>query len=276
MEASPLISVIIPTYNRYPLLLEALESIRRQTYTHVELIVVDDGSTDSTPELAGHPGMRYLRIDHCGKPGRVRNEGALVSSGRLLAFLDSDDFWKPEKLEKQVRFLKEHPREPLCHTREIWLRNGRIVSQSGQTHSRWGNIFEDCLKKCIIGPSTVLLDRELFFSIGMFNPDLEIAEDYELWLRICGENPVGYLDEALTVKRGGHEDQLSVKYGHIEYFRIVALLGVIEKGLISGENLTLARKELARKCRIHAQGCLKRRKEAEAARYFALSLRFRT
>jgi glycosyltransferase involved in cell wall biosynthesis len=267
----PLVSAIIPTYNRHPLLLEALTSIKEQSYPTIECIVVDDGSTDATPEISDFQDVRYIRIEHTGLPGQVRNRGAQEASGSILAFLDSDDLWMPDKIEKQVRFLSDHPEIPICHTREIWKRGERIISQAGQRHKRSGNIFKDCLKKCIVGPSTTVLTKSLFTDIGMFNPTLEIAEDYELWLRISARYQFGYIDEPLVIKRGGHTDQLSAKYGQIEIFRIKALSENIDQKVFNPAQLDLARMELERKCRIYAGGCIKRGKPSEAARYLALA-----
>ena len=267
------ISAIIPTYNRLPLLREAVFSVLDQTHPPLELIVADDGSDDGTREyctntLAEYPdSFRYLQLSRCGMPGKVRNAGAELACGEYLAFLDSDDLWKPEKLARQVAYFQEHPEIRICHTREIWQRGEKTVSQAGQKHRRSGNIFPDALKKCILGPSTVLMRRELFEQLGGFREDLEIAEDYELWLRITAGYPIGYLDEPLVIKRGGHADQLSEKYGQIEIFRINALLLNLEEGTFRGEQRELAARELVRKCRIYARGCEKRGKGEEARRY---------
>ena len=123
----------------------------------------------------------------------------------------------------------------------------------------------------LICAHTHMLSRELFVECGGFRPDLEIAEDYELWIRICAEHDVGYIDEPLVIKRGGHKDQLSAKYGHIEYFRLKALQENVEKNLFKGKNMELAAFELARKCRIYAAGCLKRGRKKEADYYLKLA-----
>ncbi len=273
-----MLTIIIPTYNRLAYLKNAINSVSCQIYRHFQLVVVDDGSTDDTADyvqnLNNHENLRYLRITHCGMPGKVRNVGVRLATGEYLAFLDSDDLWKPEKLARQIAFFDEHPEIRICHTREIWQRGEKTVSQAGQKHRRSGYIFPDALKKCIIGPSTVLMRRELFEEFGGFREDLEIAEDYELWLRITARYPIGYLDEPLVIKRGGHADQLSEKYGQIEIFRINALQLNLEQGTFDGEQRDLAARELVRKCLIYARGCQKRGKGEEARRYREIARRY--
>jgi len=170
-----------------------------------------------------------------------------------------------------VILMADHPGREISHTRELWLRNGRIISQAKQRHRRQGNVFEDSLVKCIIGPSTAMIGRSLYVESGGFRDDIEIGEDYEYWLRLTPRCDVGYVDLPLTVKRAGHSDQLSVKYGRIEYFRINALKGLVDGNFFDGANLGMARQELARKCAIYAQGARKRGKEGEACGYDELS-----
>ncbi|MDR2588441.1 MAG: glycosyltransferase family 2 protein [Spirochaetales bacterium] len=285
MPACPLVSVIIPTYNRAPLLAQALTSVFGQSFRDFEVIVADDGSEDETPKtVESFSGVRYIRLEHGGMPGRSRNRGVAAARGRFIAFLDSDDLWLSEKLEKQIRlFEASFGKEPcrICHTRELWLRAGGEVSQAGQRHRREGDIFADSLKKCVIGPSTVMVEKVFFERHGGFREDLEIAEDYELWLRMTfGEN-AAYLDEALTIKRAALVNdgagQLSQKYGHIEVFRIRALQGLVEGAAftLEPERDALARAELGRKCAIYALGCRKRGRTEEAQMYEELALRAR-
>lgn len=272
--SAPVVSVIIPSYNRAELLSEAVKSVTAQTFRDFELIVADDGSTDGTAArlaalgFSSVPGSRllHLRLRHGGTPGRARNRGAAAARGGLLAFLDSDDLWLPEKLERQLPLLRKRR---ISHTRELWLRNGREVSQAGQRHRREGDIFDDSLVKCVIGPSTVVLERGLFEECGGFREDMEIAEDYELWLRITAREDVSYRDEVLTIKRAGSGDQLSEKYGQIEIFRIHGLKRLVDGNYFSAdpEKAVSARAELARKCFIHAAGCRKRGKDTDAAEY---------
>lgn len=271
IKNNPLISVIIPVFNRYELALEAIQSVQNQTYEHTEIIIVDDGSTDNTGNISKLENIKYLKQEHTGFPGQVRNKGAIRSKGEFLAFLDSDDLFLKDKLEKQICFFNNNQHISICHTKEIWQRDNKIISQAKQKHKKEGDIFKDALVKCIIGPSTVLLRRELFFKYGMFDPDIEIAEDYEFWLRICSKNKIGYIDEPLIIKRAGNWNQLSWKYSQIEIFRIEALLLNIKNKTFAGKNLELAKKELSRKCRIYANGSIKRGKFEEAEKYLKIA-----
>ena len=263
VTSEPTVSVIIPSYNRYLLLAEAVESVRAQSFRDLELIVVDDGSDDETPLLAREPDIRYLRIEHSGMPGAVRNRGVEVASGKYIAFLDSDDLWRPEKLERQLPLLEADESVPLVHTREEWLRGERTVSQKSQRHRRSGDIFSDALWKCTIGPSTVLMRRALFRELGGFDETLEVAEDYEFWLRLTSRYPVAYIDEALTVKRAGEWDQLSAKYGQIEEFRIESLFRVLELDRLPQDRRPEALAMLEKKLAIWSVGALKRGKGPE-------------
>ncbi|MFP4407949.1 MAG: glycosyltransferase family 2 protein [Spirochaetaceae bacterium] len=263
------VSVVIPTYNRRELLRRAVASVLEQELTDFELIVVDDASTDGTDgyllRLAEEePRLHPLLLEkHLGSPGAVRNRGVRASRAPLIAFLDSDDRWRPEKLRLQVPFHRSAGVR-VSHTREAWIRGGKRVSQKGQRHRREGDLFADALKKCIIGPSTVLLDRTVFEEHGVFDETLEVAEDYELWLRIAAWERVAYLDQELTEKHAGHGDQLSERYGQIEGFRIEALRRVLGAGVLPRLREREARAELARKLRIFAAGARKRGREKEA------------
>jgi len=278
MDTAPLVSVIIPVYNRFELAKEAVSSVLGQTYRDLELIIVDDGSIDMTPLLLTYYNddlrVKYLKIKHSGMPGLVRNKGVDIARGKYIAFLDSDDLWVSGKIEKQMKYFASNPSSLIVHTREAWVRNGKTVSQAGFNHKRFGNIFPDALEKCIIGPSTVLIEKKLYKELGGFRDDMEIAEDYELWLRLTDSNDVGYIDEPLITKRAGHGDQLSEKYGQIEIFRIRGLQNLVEQGYFSLENQKLAEQELARKCKIYAAGCRKRSKNEEAEIYESIAVKY--
>ena len=270
-------SVIIPVYNRSGLLGEALDSVFSQTFPPHEIILADDGSDDGSAERAkeilsagaGDISWKVLELSHSGMAGAVRNRGVEASEGNWVAFLDSDDLWKPEKLARQRDFINGNPDLRLIHTREKWLRGDRVISQKKQKHKREGDVFADALVKCMIGPSTAVLRRDLWEECGGFREDMEIAEDYELWLRITAGEPVGYLDVPLITKRAGEWEQLSLKYDQIEKFRLQGLGDLVESGwfrrreLPESRNL-LACREFSRKCHIYALGCEKRGRPEEA------------
>jgi len=267
----PLVSVIIPTHNRRAMLREAVDSVQAQTFTDYELIVVDDCSDDGTEEeFSGFPGLRYIRLSRRSFPSGARNRGAAEARGRYIAFLDSDDLWKKEKLEKQVAFFRSHPGIRICHTDEQWIRYGRPVTERKKHRKAGGRIFSRCLHLCLISPSAVCMEKGLFEEHGGFDESLEVGEDYHLWLKITAREEVGFIPEKLTVKRGGHADQLSRKYGQVEIFRIRALERVLEeKNLLSPGQRREAAAVLAGKYRIYARGCARRGRTGEAERCMA-------
>ncbi len=308
-DAVTTVSVIIPVYNRRDLVVRAVRSVITQELPpgwSLELILVDDGSTDGSPDVVqeelerwsrddervralepGRPaGWSVVRLNHGGTPGRARNAGAARAGGELLAFLDSDDRWLPGKLLRQIPLHTGADQSStsgaaISHTRERWIRGDREISQAGKRfsrHRREGDLLEDALVKCIIGPSTTMISRALWDRTGGFREDLEVAEDYEYWLRLVTLTPVAYIDEPLTEKHAGHGDQLSEKYGQIEVFRLQGLQDLVERRWFA-ENRDLpaqrlAERELARKARIYAAGARKRGRRDDAERYEALAERY--
>jgi glycosyltransferase involved in cell wall biosynthesis len=276
----PRVSVIIPTFNRETLVAEAVRSVLDQTYCDFELIVVDDGSTDGTAQALAPPRsmagdrLRYIAQEHRG-PSAARNAALRIATGELIAFLDSDDLWRPRKLERQVAFLDAHPALALCHTDEIWIRSGRRVNPRERHRKSGGYIFPRALELCIISPSAAMLRRSLIQDVAfpggaLFDESLPACEDYDLWLRITWKYEVGFLPEPLTVKRGGRPDQLSSAVEALDRFRIRAIENLLRRNVLSPEQTALAIAELKRKCDIYAAGCRKRGKIAEAEYYSGL------
>lgn len=258
------ITAIIPTYNRKNWLGEALDSVLQQTRPPEEIILVDDGSTDGTAAFVRerYPAVRYLSREKQG-PAAARNAGAAAANGEWLAFLDSDDCWLPQKLQRQVEFLQQHPQCEAVYTDEIWIRNGRRVNQ-GKRHRKYGGwIYAHCVPLCIISPSSILLSRRLFEALGGFDPEYPACEDYELWLRMSARYPVGYLDEPLIVKHGGHADQLSKQWG-LDRYRVAALEKMLAQGTLHAEWRDLTIRDLIRRCDILAAGCKKHGRVEEA------------
>jgi glycosyltransferase involved in cell wall biosynthesis len=265
------ISIVIPTYNRASFLKEAIDSVLSQTYRNFELIVVDDGSTDDTPKLLSSYGEKIKVIKKANKgPSAARNRGIKAAKGGWIAFLDSDDVWKPGKLEKQVRFIKDNPEVKICQTEEVWIRNGKRVNprKKHEMHSGW--IYEQCLPLCIVSPSSVMIHRDVFEKVGLFDETMLACEDYDLWLRIAPHYPICLVREKLIVKQGGHADQQSHVISSLDLLRIKAMVKSLESGGLNESQYEAALLELNKKCRVYGNGCIKRGKKEEGEKYLRL------
>jgi glycosyltransferase involved in cell wall biosynthesis len=262
------VSVIITTFNRKTKVKQALDSVLRQSHKADEIILVDDGSGDGTQDsiIKDYPQIRYTWQENKGI-SQARNRGIRLASSNWLAFLDSDDTWLDNKLEKQISALKEDPEYKICYSNELWIRHGKRVNQRLVHQKYGGDIFRHCLPLCIISPSSVLINRSLFKKIGYFDRDLPACEDYDLWLRICAFFPVLYLNVPLIVKYGGHEDQLSKKYWGMDRFRIYALEKIINNNQISIDKRISAVEVILHKINIYLQGAHKRNKQDEINLY---------
>jgi len=258
------ISVIIPTYNRKNTLPRAVESVLNQTYKPVEIIVVDDGSTDGTKEWFSemYPLVHYIYQVNSGVSS-ARNTGINSARGDWIALLDSDDEWLPDKLELQVKLLQNNAELRFCHTNEIWIRNGVRINQMKKHQKYGGNIFKKCLDICRISPSSSLFHTSVIKDVGLFDESLDVCEDYDLWLRITAKYPVLFLDQPLIKKFGGHTDQLSRVFGGIEQYRIRSLEKILTSISLTGSQFEAARDMLIHKLQIYAKGLKKRGKNIE-------------
>lgn len=264
------VSVIIPTFNRGWILREAVDSVLSQDFRDFELIVVDDGSDDNTRDIlnAYQDHIILIRQENNGVSA-ARNRGIVRSSGELIAFLDSDDLWLPEKLSVQVKFFKDNPDALICQTEEIWIRNRVRVNPKKRHKKPSGMIFEPSLSLCLVSPSAVMVKRGLFSDVGLFDENLPACEDYDLWLRVSCKYPIFLLDKPLVVKRGGHDDQLS-RMPALDKFRIRSIIKMIESGHLSESQRRAAIKVLKKKCAVYAGGCFKRGREDEGFYYMDL------
>lgn len=279
------VSVIIPTYNRTHTILRAIDSVFAQRIPltppspqgegkGIEIIIVDDGSTDDTKEKIRDgsifpatrasleknrtvPVFRYLYQPNRG-PAAARNLGILQTFAKFIAFLDSDDEWLPGKLAAQLKFFEENPDYLICQTEEIWIRNGRRVNPM-KKHKKYGGwIFEKCLPLCIVSPSAVMVRREFFDKVGLFDESLPACEDYELWLRASAQLPIGLIEKLFLKKYGGHADQRSRQFPVMDRFRIQALQKLLSSGILNPAQKQAALLELARKRQIVSRGAQKR------------------
>lgn len=290
-KTTSLVSVIIPTYNRQELLPRAVQSVLAQKDIPVELIVVDDGSSDATASEYGAQrtaygaetkthgknavlhtpcSVRVFRQENRG-PAAARNTGIRQAKGEWIAFLDSDDEWKPGKLKAQLRFFEEHPDYAICQTEEIWIRNGVRVNPMKKHKKYEGWIFEKCLPLCVVSPSAVMMRRSLFDDVGLFDESLPACEDYDLWLRIAARYPIGLIEKPYLIKYGGHADQRSREFPAMDRFRIQSLAKILKETILTPEQTLAAKKTLLEKTEIFITGALKRgnKEEAEAIQRLA-------
>jgi len=252
------VSVVIPTYNRVHLLERSLDSVLGQTQAADEIIVVDDGSTDNTVSTlkSMYPEVMLIQQDNLGVSA-ARNTGISAARHEWIALLDSDDVWHENKLERQITALNNAPEYLICHSNEIWIRNGVRVNQMNKHKKAGGHIFQHCLPLCAISPSAVMIHRSLFDEIGLFDETLAACEDYELWLRICSRYPVLYIDEALITKHGGHDDQLSRQHWGMDRFRIQALSKIVSETELNDSDRDAAIKMMMKKINIYLAGAEK-------------------
>ncbi|MEW5908855.1 MAG: glycosyltransferase [Thermodesulfobacteriota bacterium] len=271
---NPLVSVVIPTYNRGWILREAIESVLSQDFKDFELIVVDDGSTDNTSDILSEYGDR-IRVLFQRNSGvsAARNTGIKKGAGTYIAFLDSDDLWLPKKLSKQVDFFIKTPGARVCQTEEIWIRDGIRVNPKKKHKKSSGMFFNESLHLCLVSPSAVMIHRSIFDQIGLFDETLPACEDYDLWLRILSCCPVYLIDDPLIVKRGGHQDQLSRIPG-LDRFRIRAIEKILNSPRLQEDQARAAASVLSEKSILYAKGCLKRGRLDEYRRYRMLASRY--
>lgn len=260
------ISAVIPTCNRAELVVQAVQSVLDQHSPADEVWVIDDGSTDDTAAVLAQFGdnIRVHRQENRGVSA-ARNTGIRLSRHEWLAFLDSDDLWKPKKLLRQRQELAQRPEMRICYTDEEWRRNDRWKNPK-MIHAKFsGWIYEKCLPLCIISPSSAIVHRSVFDEVGMFDENLPACEDYDLWLRVTSRMPVLFIPERLIVKRAGEWPQLSQQHS-LDKFRIQALVKRLNSGELAPAQADATRTLLAEKSRIYSLGCRKHGREEELAR----------
>ena len=272
----PLVSVVIPAWNCSRWIDEALESVYSQTYRNLEIVVVDDGSTDDTAQILGRHGdrIRYFHQPNAGT-GAARNAGVAQARGELIAFLDNDDVWMPEKLERQVRALQGWPQCGLVFA------DGRRFNEAGvRPESLLPSRLEPWMDECrtedpevfvgslarefyfgcpISSASAVLARRSVIVAVGGFDEGLTITDDYDLWLRIARECPVIMLRTCLYLWRW-RDDSQSGPVAERQYRWNRASIKVIEKHLADAPSDAIReiKRNLALRYWFCAQACFSR------------------
>ena len=264
----PTVSAISPTHNRSQTVLRALRSVYAQRIPVNEVIVIDDGSSDDTAAQvqAEFPGVNLICQTQHGV-SHARNRGIDAAQSEWLAFLDSDDEWLPMKIETQLDAVRNNPSSRICHSNEIWIRNGRRVNPMDKHRKHGGWIFKHCLTRCAISPSSVLLHRSAIEEFGNFDESLPVCEDYDLWLRMTAALPAMHIADPLVKKYGGHSDQLSRSRWGMDRYRIRSLEKLLAAKTLTAMQERQALEELTRKIDIYLTGARRRRRQNEIAIY---------
>jgi glycosyltransferase involved in cell wall biosynthesis len=220
MNLKPLVSVVIPAYNSADWIAETISSVLNQDYQNLEIIVVNDGSTDNTELIVKSFGekVKYIYKSNGGQSS-ARNLGILNSSGEYIAFIDSDDLWEKEKTSVQVKYLEENSYKWIYSdgiafdnlSKEVLFQFSKISRPYD------GNVLINLFHSCFIPMPTVLLKKEIFLEVGYFNEDdrFRNREDWEMWLRIANYYPIAYVPQIL-IKYRVHNKSVTGKESLIE------------------------------------------------------------
>lgn len=276
----PSVSVVLAVYNAAWCVERALDSVLAQTVPPLEIIVCDDGSTDGTPELVERRyGMRVtvLRLPHENAAAARRN-GLAVARGDWLSFLDADDWWERDKLEKQLDYVQRHPEVKWIST------DGPYVSEHGVERSSWlsdyfdpvvemrGDLFPPLLERCFPLMSSMLVEREAYHTVGGIDGSIVYSHDYDLWLRLAARYPGAVLADPL-VSYWTHPGALSKKF-EPRYRDDLMLMQRIAAGEMRGE--PELRRAASRRVAAHAFDlglmCLRSGRSAEGRQFMRLAL----
>jgi len=236
-NVQPLVSVVIPTYNYGQYVCDAIDSALGQSYPHIEVIVVDDGSTDDTQEKVKKYGdkIRYIYKNNAGL-SVARNTGIQEAKGGYIAFLDSDDIWNKDKIEKQMAVMKKNGFGLVgCSVRQIDEEGRSLGEVAYKNYDDQDEFFRKLLEKNVVsGGSGALVRKECFSSLGMFDETLKSAEDWDMWLRIAPKYKITVVEEPLVSVRVGQNNMSSIK--NVDKM-LQAELQVLEKQFNSNERL---------------------------------------
>ena len=229
-----LVSVIIPLYNGEKYIEETIKSVLSQTYAPVEIIVVDDGSTDKGADIARQYPVILIQQKNKGISG-ARNTGINASKGEFIALLDQDDLFKPNKIELQVNFLNKHPEYDMVYTPEERFGQGEPIRRISSHHvgkTISGNLFTDLYKQNYITPSSTLIRRSVLEITGFFDENFAVCEEHELFIRIACHGSIGFINEPLVEYRwhgGNTSSKLSQLYPFNEFKILKRYLFMLKK-----------------------------------------------
>lgn len=215
------VSVVIPTYNRAELLARSVESVQRQTYKKWEIIIVDDCSTDDTEQMVKEfedYRIRYIRNKKNMGAGASRNRGAGLARYEYIAFQDSDDVWRCDKLEKQMEYMSNHYEYDMvyCSFLKHYSDGNEIIVPNRQTGNRQGDMRTTLLINNMIGTPTILIKKECVMMCGGFDEELRAIEDWDFVVRVAEKSQIGFVPEVLV---DAYETQGSISYDGAGYYK---------------------------------------------------------
>lgn len=241
MQSYGLVSIITPTWNCGRFIAETIDCVLAQTYQNWEMIIVDDCSTDDTKEVVARyndPRIKYHCLDNNSGAAIARNSALNMANGRWIAFLDSDDLWKPEKLERQLMFMVNNGYAFSYHGYHEIDENSKSLGKSisGPKHVSKLMMYSYCWPGCL----TVMYDREVVGNIQI--PDIKKNNDYAIWLFACKKATCHFLDDNLAAyrKRAGsisHHGYSALVKWHYKLFRVVKGSNPIVSALYTFNNL---------------------------------------
>ncbi len=223
----PKVSVVIPTYQAKDDVKKAINSVLNQTFRNYEVIVIDDGSTDSTRQVLRSYGsrIRFFGEQHKGVSA-ARNRGIRASKGEYIAFLDSDDTWLPSKLALQVEILDTHPEIGFIFCDVAFMANEKILNATvfksrGKPYS--GSIYKQVISKNFISTSAMIVRKKCFDRVGLFDELLQVSEDHDMWIRLARYFKADYVDKPLVVgrirKKSLSRDEIRLQEGNIKLLK---------------------------------------------------------
>jgi len=248
----PLVSVIVPCFNAQRFIVETLDSIFHQTYTNIEVIVIDDGSIDATIELISRykctskAKLHLYMQGHCG-PSAARNKGIWSAEGDFIAFLDADDYWMPRKLEMQLPLMTQSKDCVFSHSPEqVVDEKGQQVGLSQRKLAVPDSYLESLLVVNCVSTSTVVARTTAVKSVGGFDSSFRTCEDWDLWIRLAQLGSIAYLDEPMTAYRlhsaNTHADidqmRKDINHFYTKHSAIIPDVGTSHKLTKIGRNLS--------------------------------------
>jgi glycosyltransferase involved in cell wall biosynthesis len=273
----PSVSIVMAAKNYARFLPEAVESVLAQTFSDWELLIIDDGSTDNTPDVVhpflADPRVRYTRADRLGQP-RAKNLGITLARGEFIAFLDADDAWEPEKLEKQLPLFHNRPEVGVVYCRRRLMDEaGNLMPRRQSPQPPRGRILDRMIVQNHVCFSSAMVRRIVFSHVGMFDPEWDLAIDYDLWLRVARHYEFDVVDEELVRYRTGHGNLSKKQADRVDTALSIMRRAETRRSISSEVPMTAIAEAHASTCRTMAY-VLRASEPLTAARWYLRALRW--